>query len=210
MMCRSLISTKMAFVVIYQGVHMLVKPSTVFDLKFFLDKKLPPNMHISASGLFPNLGFENPQLAPRIYITKPADGIWDFDFYADKKPGFAPQVMTSLTASITLVKPDWCLGVRVHGTENSVDSQSDGWGLDPSALVSEVQGGGDVFPWATGQRAALTGTSDVTAARPIADLLNRRTRIYFFGDLVTQDHDPERVNIVRSPDGRTILEVKFG
>jgi hypothetical protein len=204
----------------------IVKPSTVSNLHAYLDKKQPPNMHISVDGLFPTPGFKDPRLAPRIYITTPADGIWDFDFYATVLPGIWTQQTTLFTAAISLVKPNWCLGIRVHGTTNFADTTSDGIGLDPSILVNQTPsaiealrpledtaeplGGGDLFPWASVSTAVSASANSAASTRPIADILNAPTRIYFFGDKVPLDSNPLRVNIVRSRDGRSIVDVYFG
>jgi hypothetical protein len=75
-------------------------------------------------------GYSNPQLQPRVYITPPANGVWEFDFLAEPPSGQAAQVRLPLGAIFDGEAPDWLKGVRVFGATNEKDG----------ALISTLSG----------------------------------------------------------------------
>jgi|GEM_PF-3209106 len=77
---------------------------------------------IAAEGVVPTSGWSGFQLSPRYYITPPADGVWDFDFYGDPPSGVAVQVERPAFAATHMMAPPWCKGVRVHASTNSMDA----------------------------------------------------------------------------------------
>jgi len=88
----------------------------------WLNKKQPPSLGVSASGMASTLNWKNPRLEPRHYTTPPADGVQEFDFVADPPTGMAPQVMTPIAGAGSLdPAPDWLRGVRVFAATNQVE-----------------------------------------------------------------------------------------
>jgi hypothetical protein len=57
-------------------------------------KTNPPQLHIAADGTARSTGYTTPTLIPYVYVTPPADGIYDFDFVATPPDGIVPQVLT--------------------------------------------------------------------------------------------------------------------
>lgn len=90
------------------GAHAAVIPS------------IPRHLLLMASGTVSDAGWENPRLVPYVYVRPPADGIWDFDFVADRVPGQHIQKISPIKA-ICLIgnPPTWVKGVRVHSSSNS-------------------------------------------------------------------------------------------
>ena len=83
-------------------------------------------LSIVAHGTVTTSGWRNPRLIPYVYITPPADGIYDFDFVADAPDGQALQVLLPISA-----KEEWqdfpsdLKGVRIHASTNSVEKKLD-------------------------------------------------------------------------------------
>ena len=74
---------------------------------------------IGARGYVSDNGWDNGRLIPYVYITPPADGIWDFDFVATRKPGPHIQILTPIFAFKSVSgPPSWVRGVRVHSSTN--------------------------------------------------------------------------------------------
>lgn len=47
----------------------------------------PPSVVIGALGTVPTSGWSDARLVPRMYVTPPPDGLWDFDFIAGAPTG---------------------------------------------------------------------------------------------------------------------------
>ncbi len=91
--------------------------SEVCDIKLEVEEQ---NLKIAAIGMASTDGWEKPRLELR-HLGKPADGIYDFDFYA-QGPDHA--VVPSLEKVIAIYNwenfPKDLRGVRVHADRNSI------------------------------------------------------------------------------------------
>ncbi len=86
-------------------------------------KTNPPQLRIVADGTARSPGYTAPTLIPYMYVTPPADGIYDFDFVATPPEGFVPQVLAPITAEHTLeAMPQPIYGVRIHASSNAIVS----------------------------------------------------------------------------------------
>lgn len=88
--------------------------ATVFDL---IDRKV---LHVGAIGIVGRGGYSDGRLEPRVYITPPDDGTWDFDMVAAPPAEVAIQVETPIGASFSGVAADWLKCVRVHAAQNAL------------------------------------------------------------------------------------------
>lgn len=201
-------------------------------------RSLPPILMVQAKGRSSTSGWTNGRLSPYIYITPPADGIWDFDFIATAPTGFALQVISPIESELLVITaPPWCRGVRVHASTDKLESAQPSEELESSRVLtpanwvpfpwsrgttpmradmvqdSAASGGKDISPWmlpAANGDAAKVARDEQLWARPIKDLIGAPVRVYREGDMVTMDHRPERVNIILSRYGNTISEIKLG
>jgi len=83
-------------------------------------------LSIVAHGTVTTSGWKNPRLIPYVYITPPADGIYDFDFVADAPDSPALQVLLPISAGEEWQDfPPDLIGVRVHASTNSVEKKLD-------------------------------------------------------------------------------------
>lgn len=98
-----------------------VKVMEVTEVSLTIFKTNPPILCIYTEGIVPTLGYQNGRLVPYIYIKPPADGIWDFDFVADKPDGPVPQVISPIAAVYMWSDfPGDLKGVRIHAAHNKV------------------------------------------------------------------------------------------
>lgn len=104
---------------------------SVESVSYLLNKKLPPDLVINATGHTSTADWTEPQLQPYLYIQPPKDGIQDFDFTAKAPGNGAAEVISKITASATLADVDllnyWgqdkpLLGIRVHASNGSVET----------------------------------------------------------------------------------------
>ena len=91
---------------------------TILTIRCAINQSAPPQLMVDAGGEVPTGGWTAPVLAPRIYTTPPADGIYEYDFTAiPPSGGMVPQVLTPIAASHTW--PDYpaatLKGVRIYG-----------------------------------------------------------------------------------------------
>lgn len=87
-----------------------------------ISKSDPPELTVNAFGQVGRGGWTGPTLTPRVYVTPPADGIWDYDLEAIPPSGPSTAVMTPIEAKhlwpnypATSLK-----GVRVHGAGSGI------------------------------------------------------------------------------------------
>lgn len=79
---------------------------------------------IHADGVARTPGYTNPRLEPHIYIQPPPDGIWGFDFVADKPEGQVQQVLSPISTKYEWKEfPKDLKGVKVHAETNSVEEK---------------------------------------------------------------------------------------
>ena len=81
-----------------------------------INKINPPELEIAAWGLVTTTGWSNGRLKPWVYITPPADGIWDFDFVATPPAGNVLHVISQIEGYVEVPIPHWLTGVRVHAS----------------------------------------------------------------------------------------------
>ena len=94
---------------------------TILAITCAINKSAPPQLVVMVGGEVPRGGYTGEHLAPRVYVTPPADGIWDYDFVAIP-PQIGTTVMTPIQAEHTWPGfPEANLrGVRVHGVGGGV------------------------------------------------------------------------------------------
>lgn len=92
----------------------------VTEIKLAVLKSFPPQLSIDASGRVSTGGWSNPQLKPHVYVRPPEDGIYDFDFVADRPGGIVPQIVSPIHAGhVMKTFPETLKGVRIHASQNS-------------------------------------------------------------------------------------------
>lgn len=78
-------------------------------------------IQIDATGNVPTTGWSNPVLVAYQYIQAPADGIYDYTFYATPPTDVVLQVVTPIsTHQIINAVPTGFKGVRVHSANNEI------------------------------------------------------------------------------------------
>lgn len=78
---------------------------------------------ITAKGQVPTPGWTNPELVPFVYIQAPPDGIYDFNFVAERPDGMQPQVLSTIDVKHVLNPlPANLKGVRIHSATNAVEA----------------------------------------------------------------------------------------
>jgi hypothetical protein len=114
-----------------------VKVMEVTNVALTIFKTKPPILYIFAEGIVPTLGYKNGKLLPYIYIKPPADGIWDFDFVADKPDGIVPQVLAPITADYMWEDfPSDLKGVRIRAAHNQIEAKLSS--SDERELISKL------------------------------------------------------------------------
>lgn len=73
---------------------MTKKVLSVINITFEILKKNPPTLVIEANGTVNSSGWLNAQLNPFIYVAPPVDGIYEFNFVANKPTGIVLEVIT--------------------------------------------------------------------------------------------------------------------
>ncbi|MEY4978817.1 MAG: hypothetical protein RLZZ352_1087 [Pseudomonadota bacterium] len=186
----------------------------------------PPVMILGASGRVPTSGWSNGVLVPRVYITPPQDGIWDFDFIATApEPNqLVLQKITEITSKAFVSHlPKWFLGARVHSSTNSL-TNDDNSSSEQSGLKVTTSGSADNFPWVLPQGpidgfpwliADLAEASPRNQSQKLSDelakeLIGNSVRVYHEGDAVTKDYRKDRFNVILSKENDTIVSVYFG
>lgn len=195
-------------------------------------KSIPPLAIIGAIGTAPTSGWSNGRLAPRVYITPPTDGIWDFDFIASPPSGIALQVLSPIASAPFVTEvPEWFKGARVHASTNSKTDLDDPISAETKvdivqfATKSLDEGGPDVFPWkkvhsgADGfpwtvapkllrRNDALSGGAILEGT--VSNLVGLLVRVHRENDPVTEDYRQNRINFVVAEDKPTIQRIYIG
>ncbi len=95
----------------------------IIDVQISILKSKPPMLSITASGNVTTGGWTNPVLVPYIYVVPPKDGMYEFDFIADRPTGIVTQVITPIAASVIMEEiPKDLIGVRIHSSSNSKET----------------------------------------------------------------------------------------
>ena len=157
---------------------------------------------ITASGHAASTGWTNPQLGAWFYIAPPADGIQDFDFYADEPSGVVLPVPTSVSASLIVSRDRrhyWgyerpLRGVRIHSQTGAREASFEEGAALQVSLISDVSQEGGDLPMSTS----------------ISSLIGTTLRVYKTGDAVTDEYLPDRTNIELDPTTRRIVRIRAG
>ncbi len=73
---------------------------------------------VSVAGEVPTSGYTNTVLIRRIYVTPPADGIWEYDMLTCKPGGITNPVLSPVMAKDKWESPPRSLkGIRVYGSQ---------------------------------------------------------------------------------------------
>jgi hypothetical protein len=92
----------------------------VTEVRLFVLESFPPQLRISASGIVPTRGWSHPQLKPHVHVQPPPDGIYDFDFIAERPGTLVPQMISLIHSDHVMTGfPDTLNGVRIHASQNS-------------------------------------------------------------------------------------------
>ena len=75
---------------------MTKKVLSVMNVTFEILEKTPPTLVIKANGTVNSSGWLNAKLNPFIYVVPPIDGIYEFDFVANKPTGIVLEVITAI------------------------------------------------------------------------------------------------------------------
>lgn len=88
-----------------------------------LEKKNPPNVIVKAKGQVTSSGWTNPQLAARVYVQPPADGVQELDFIATEPTGMSTPAMVDVYAELNMGEAEpWIRGYRVIAETNSKET----------------------------------------------------------------------------------------
>ncbi len=97
-----------------------LKVNIIDTVKLQIIKINPPSLLIKVKGENENNNFTNIRLEPFVYITPPADGIWEFSMVGDA-PEFVDHIHTFVEAEYTWQNfPSGVKGIKVYGATNSV------------------------------------------------------------------------------------------
>lgn len=81
--------------------HSADRVPTIQSIDCDLKKSNPPQLGVRVKGEVNSSGWDNPHLARRYYVMPPADGVWEYDFYATAPTGTVLWVMTPIEATDT-------------------------------------------------------------------------------------------------------------
>jgi hypothetical protein len=125
---------------------------------------------------------------------------------------------------LVLVLPKWCKGVRVHSSTNnasadlfpSTDETEEAlysFIPIPSAAGNSQGGGSDAFPWVFDPSAGgqtVQANDDSILEEKIRAMIGSRVRVYRQGDPTTDDHVPDRINVVLNMARNQIVRIYRG
>ncbi len=75
---------------------------------------------VYASGTVPTSGWANARLSPVVYKISPSDGIWEYQFIAEKPGGITRQTITHIHAEFSIDLHRQMRGIRVTAKENQM------------------------------------------------------------------------------------------
>ncbi len=94
---------------------------SVQSVALTLEKILPPNLVVTATGEVTSTGWSDARLDPVVYIQPPPDGIYDMTFVAKAPTGITQPVISPVDGFGRYEPmPEDLRGVRVHAVTNSV------------------------------------------------------------------------------------------
>ncbi|MNQ83988.1 hypothetical protein [Pedobacter ghigonis] len=82
----------------------------------------PSILIINAYGTVSTGGWSKGKLSPYVYIVPPPDGIYEFDFVADKPTGIAIEVITPIRSKPYLLAnfPSGLKGVKIYSSTDFI------------------------------------------------------------------------------------------
>jgi plastocyanin len=92
---------------------------SVTDVTTTILESFPPQAIITAMGSVPSTAWTSPRLIPYIYVTPPADGIYEFDFVADRPVGISIPMTTPITAKHIYPDLTGVKGFRIYASSNN-------------------------------------------------------------------------------------------
>jgi len=99
-----------------------MEPKPIYDVEsvtLSILKTNPPSLEIQVTGHTLTTGWTEIKLEPRVYITAPPNGIWEFDLYGVPPSGAAGQLITPVSAGYTWKDfPHSLKGVKVYSANN--------------------------------------------------------------------------------------------
>lgn len=96
---------------------------SITDLNVSTLESNPPILAIRAQGETSTSGWSGFKLVHRVYVTPPADGIYEADLVGMPPGGFVPQVITPFSHSeFWKPFPDDLRGLKVNASTNSMTS----------------------------------------------------------------------------------------
>jgi len=208
----------------------MAKALYVDDVRLVTTRSQPPRLLVSALGRVTTTGWSNARLEPWVYIAPPADGLQDLDLVATPPAGPAGQVLMPVAADTSFWLPEWCKGVRVHASANSMESLIPGREVSALPVAPDVdgipmaRGPGDNWPWrgdeywpwviapTEGKTLAHLSSIGATTAgeSKVSELIGRAARIIRDGDPTDMMYEPERVTVVLARDRNVIVDIRFG
>jgi hypothetical protein len=122
------------------GMQTKILETVSIDLQIL--KREPPILDIIAIGNVTSSGWKHGRLVPYIYITPPADGIYEFDFVAEPPTGPALTVILPIVAQGQWEDfPPDLKGVKIYSSSNSLVAT-----LDNAKEAAMPEGGGSGNP----------------------------------------------------------------
>jgi hypothetical protein len=97
----------------------------ILEATYQIETSQPPNLIVTVVGEVPTGGWTETQLLRRVYVTEPADGIWEYDLLSKPPEGFATQVISQVKASdrwekIAPAQMAKIKGIRVFGLGDGI------------------------------------------------------------------------------------------
>lgn len=99
-------------------------------------KSKPPQLAVFATGQVPTAGWRRSVLIPYTYIGPPKDGIYDFDFVAERPAGPVPAVVSPIAITDIVPLVDGLRGVRLHSSTSAMVAMISGAQNGPRGLAA--------------------------------------------------------------------------
>ena len=99
---------------------------TVDDVRFTVDRTDSRGLMVVVHGTVPSGGWFDAKLKPHSYQSAPEDNMLDVDFVATRPEIISTQVLSPVTAQLTIPVDSWVRGVRVHARTNTMEGRIGG------------------------------------------------------------------------------------
>lgn len=111
--------------------------NTVLSVSWSMNRKLPPDLEVSATGRGGNPGWSNGMLQAKPTLAPPEDGIQEFTFLADGPGGgvVIQVIPLPISGHGSIQAANWMKGVRVVAATNKLEILfADGASVGDSSL----------------------------------------------------------------------------